>query len=65
MTTVANTREIDISALNKALAEKEATIGNGYGELKDKTFRIAHMGDCTLAQLNELLANIDEYLAVR
>ncbi|MFC1903548.1 pyridoxal-phosphate-dependent aminotransferase family protein [Chloroflexota bacterium] len=62
LTTVANTREIDISALNKALAAKDATIGNGYGKLKDKTFRIAHMGDCTLDQLKELLANIDEIL---
>jgi aspartate aminotransferase-like enzyme len=65
LTTVANTRNIDISALNKALAAKDATIGNGYGKLKDKTFRIAHMGDCTLDQLQELLANIDEFLDAR
>lgn len=65
LTTATNNRGIDIAALNKALAARDATIGNGYGKLKDKTFRIAHMGDCTLDQLNELLANIDEYLAGR
>lgn len=65
LTTITNNRGIDIAALNKALAARDATIGNGYGKLKDKTFRIAHMGDCTLDQLNELLANIDEYLAGR
>ena len=65
LTTVANTRNIDVAALNKALASKDATIGNGYGDLKDKTFRIAHMGDCTLDQLKELLANIDGFLAGR
>jgi len=64
LTTVTNTREIDVAALNKALAAKDATIGNGYGKLKDKTFRIGHMGDCTLGQIKELLANIDEFLGV-
>jgi len=64
LTTVTNTREIDVAALNKALAAKDATIGNGYGKLKDKTFRIGHMGDCTLDQIKELLANIDEFLGV-
>ena len=61
---VSNTRKIDVAALNKTLATKDATIGNGYGKLKDKTFRIAHMGDCTLAQLKELLDNIDGFLGV-
>lgn len=64
LTTVSNTREIDVAALNKALAARDATIGNGYGKLKDKTFRIGHMGDCTPAQLKELLDNIDEFLGV-
>ncbi len=64
LTTVTNTRNMDVSALNKALAAKGAVIGNGYGKLKDKTFRIAHMGDCTMAQLKELLNNIDEFLGV-
>jgi len=62
LTTLTNTRGTDISALIKALAAKNVVLGNGYGKLKDKTFRIAHMGDCTLEQLKELLGNIDEFI---
>ncbi len=34
--------------------------GNGYGKLKEQTFRIAHMGDITLDDLKELLGWIEE-----
>ena len=37
-------------------------IGNGYGKLKDHTFRIAHMGEIRLEQVEELLGWIDEIL---
>jgi aspartate aminotransferase-like enzyme len=37
-------------------------ISNGYGPLKGKNFRVAHMGDTTMADLEELLATIDGYL---
>ena len=36
--------------------------GNGYGKLKEETFRIAHMGDITLADVKELTAWIDEQI---
>ena len=39
-----------------ALEKQGWTIGGGYGALKDKTIRIGHMGDHTLAALDELLA---------
>jgi len=46
-----------------AIQAKHNTIfGNGYGKLKEQTFRIAHMGDITLDDLKELLAWIDEEL---
>lgn len=35
------------------------TIAGGYGRLRDPTFRIGHMGDHTLAELEELLAMLD------
>lgn len=64
LTCIANTRGIDVAALNKALlAERGCIIGNGYGDLKDKTFRIAHMGDMREEQIRELLGWIDEALA--
>jgi len=61
--TINNTREIDISALNTFLMEKyQMRISNGYGDLKNKTFRIATMGETTLDDINQLLAAIDEFM---
>jgi aspartate aminotransferase-like enzyme len=37
-------------------------ISNGYGKLKDVCFRIGHMGDWQVQDIQELLANMDEYL---
>jgi aspartate aminotransferase-like enzyme len=63
LTTIANTKGIDVSALNKALqAKHNLIISNGYGDLKDKTFRIAHMGDITMADLKQVLGWIEEEL---
>jgi aspartate aminotransferase-like enzyme len=61
LTTVKNTRGINVAETIKAVQDKHNTIfGNGYGKLKEQTFRIAHMGDITLDDLKELLAWIDE-----
>ena len=45
-----------------ALKTRGHQISNGYGALKDKTFRIGHMGDHLEADLAELLAAADEVL---
>ncbi len=63
VTTVANTREIDISALNAFLRERGMVVSNGYGKLKGKTFRIAHMGDTQPEDMEALFAAMDEFLA--
>ncbi|MDD5458325.1 MAG: alanine--glyoxylate aminotransferase family protein [Phycisphaerae bacterium] len=61
LTTVKNTREINVGDVIKAIQTKHNTVfGNGYGKLKDKTFRIAHMGDINMADLKELTGWIDE-----
>jgi predicted phosphoserine aminotransferase len=44
----------------KAMAEKGWVIGGGYGKLKPSSFRIGHMGDHTLEELEELLADLSE-----
>ena len=62
VSTVDNNREIDIAALNAFLAERGMTISNGYGKLKGKAFRIAHMGDTQPEHLETLFAAMDEYL---
>ena len=64
VTCVRNNLGISISALNKFLRERGMIISNGYGsQLKDVSFRLAHMGDFTPADMEELFANIDEFLA--
>ncbi|SCY93560.1 pyridoxal-phosphate-dependent aminotransferase family protein [Alkaliphilus peptidifermentans] len=62
LTTVKNSRQVDISDLNKRLKEEGYMISNGYGELKDKTFRIAHMAERSLAEIQELLRVIDDII---
>jgi aspartate aminotransferase-like enzyme len=63
LTTVKNTRGINVGEVINAVQKKHNTaFGNGYGKLKEQTFRIAHMGDITLDDIKELLAWIDEEL---
>jgi aspartate aminotransferase-like enzyme len=61
---IKNTRGISIGDLNNALAERGKTISNGYGKLKDETFRISHMGDIYEKDIEELLADMDEILGL-
>ncbi len=60
LTTIKNTRGLSVADLNKELAKKGFMISNGYGDLKEKTFRIAHMADTQPEVLNELLGIIEE-----
>lgn len=61
LTAVKNTKGINVAETIKAVQEKHNTVfGNGYGKMKEQTFRIAHMGDINLDDLRELLAWIDE-----
>ena len=60
LTTISNTRNISVKALNDALGKRGLQISNGYGDLKEKTFRIAHMGELTLADLREVTSAIDQ-----
>jgi len=62
VTTVENTKNVDISALNKFLLERQMRIANGYGALKNRTFRIAHMGETSLEDVERLLSALDDYL---
>jgi aspartate aminotransferase-like enzyme len=50
--------------LNRELAGRGVVIGNGYGKLKNVTFRIAHMGEIRRADIDELLGWIDEILGL-
>ncbi len=61
VSTIANTKELDVPALNKELAKAGHMIANGYGAaLKNKTFRIGHMGEHTPYDVKALLHVIEE-----
>lgn len=64
VTNVHNTREIDVVALNGELAKRGAMLSNGYGALKGTCFRIAHMGDLQLSDVQWLTGQIDEILGL-
>jgi len=63
LTTVTNTRGISVKHLNAYLARHDMEISNGYGDYKDKAFRIAHMGEVQEEDLDRLFAAIESYLA--
>lgn len=62
LTTITNTRAISVKGLNDALGKLGMQISNGYGDLKEKTFRIAHMGELTLTDIKEVTAAIEKIL---
>lgn len=64
LTTIKNTKEINVGDLNKKLGERGYMISNGYGDLKDKTFRISHMADYTLDEVKELIKNVNDILGL-
>ncbi|MCX7856277.1 MAG: alanine--glyoxylate aminotransferase family protein, partial [Anaerolineae bacterium] len=64
VTTGVNSRGVNIGDLNKELGKRGATISNGYGDLKEKTFRIAHMGDLTVEDIRWVLHEIEDILGL-
>jgi predicted phosphoserine aminotransferase len=63
VTCINNDQGLDIVSLNNYLREQGMIISNGYGALKGKNFRIAHMGDLQLSDLEMLLTVVDRFLA--
>jgi len=62
VTNVHNTQGIDVVALNAELAQRGAMISNGYGDLKGTCFRIAHMGDLKVSDVQWLTDQIEDIL---
>ncbi|PIE80906.1 MAG: aminotransferase [Chloroflexi bacterium] len=59
-----NSLNIDIPALNDFLRTKGMFLSNGYGaKLKNISFRIAHMGDLQMSDMEELFTAVDMFLA--
>ncbi len=59
---VLNRGSLDFDKFHTALKAKGYEISNGYGGVKEKTFRIGHMGDLTQARVKGLLSVMDEIL---
>jgi predicted phosphoserine aminotransferase len=62
VTTIKNDRKINVSDLNAFLKGREMRIAGGYGPIKEATFRIAHMGEIQMEDIEKLLAAMEEYL---
>ena len=65
LTCIENTREIDVAGLIAKLADEfNLRIANGYGDIKGRTFRIAHMGDTQVDEIEGLLRAIELVLGL-
>jgi aspartate aminotransferase-like enzyme len=60
VTCIQNTSGKSVQELSEKLAEKGFTISNGYGKLKEKTFRIGHMGEWNPTEIKKVLSLINE-----
>jgi len=49
-------KNTDAATIMKAMKDRGYTLGAGYGELKPTTFRIGHMGDISVDDLDSMLA---------
>jgi aspartate aminotransferase-like enzyme len=65
VTCIKNTRGISVVDLNAELAKHHCMLSNGYGSLKEKAFRIAHMADTQEWEIRGLLSLIDSILGLK
>jgi aspartate aminotransferase-like enzyme len=63
VSSLVNTRGFVVGDLNKFLLTRGMRLANGYGKLKEKNFRIAHMGEIQLDDVETLIQSIEEFLA--
>ena len=60
--TVKNELKWDISALNKFLQTRGMRIANGYGKIKDLTYRVATMGETSMEDIDKLLVGMADFM---
>jgi predicted phosphoserine aminotransferase len=65
MTVITNPADFDLGAFNKFAATRDLRLANGYGDYKGKTFRVAHMGEIQMKDLDLLLRTLDDFLAAK
>ena len=62
LTCIKNVQNWDINPLNERLLERGFRMDRGYGDLRCKAFRVAHMGNIYFEDLKEYLHIIDEFI---
>lgn len=62
VTTVVTPQGVTGPAVTEAVAARGWVLGGGYGKLKESTFRVGHMGDHSLEELDGLLEVLGEVL---
>lgn len=63
VSTIKNTFDIDYSEMVNLMLMKGYRIVNGYGKLINKTFRIGHMGEITLKDLEKMLEMLTDVIS--
>lgn len=63
VTCVKNTNNIDVPGMIAFASARGMILGNGYGKLKNETFRIAHMGELGPDDMQALFSVLDRFLA--
>ncbi len=58
-----NDRNINVAELIGRMFARGKVFGNGYGPLKEKTFRIGHMGDLQPGHVSDFMDLFEEELA--
>ena len=62
LTCARNDGRTDLEKLKKMAAGRGYALDNGYGKIKNETFRIAHMGDFTMEDMWDLFGLLEELL---
>jgi len=62
LTCATNDRGVDLAQVKKQLGERGFAFDDGYGKLKGKTFRVAHMGDMQLDDLKLITSEMEDIL---
>jgi len=62
LTCFGNDLGIDLIELAAQMKSRDFLISGGYGDLKGKTFRLAHMGDLQMEDIDDVLNVLDEVI---
>jgi aspartate aminotransferase-like enzyme len=65
VSTLSNSLNLDCGKIVNDMLKKGYRIVNGYGDLADKTFRIGHMGEITIKELEEMLKTLTDVISAQ